>query len=48
MARAVAALPVPKPPMEVQLQEGGEEPQVPIPTDRLLGKDMVNCLMNWI
>ena len=27
VARAVAALPVPKPPMEAQLQEGGDEPQ---------------------
>ena len=29
VARVVVALPVPKPPMEVQLQEGGEEPQGP-------------------
>ena len=29
VARAVAALPVPEPPMEVQLQEGGDEPQGP-------------------
>ena len=29
VARAVVALPVPKPPMEVQLQEGGDEPQGP-------------------
>ena len=29
VARAVAALPVPKPPKEVQLQEGGDEPQSP-------------------
>ena len=29
VARAVVALPVPEPPMEVQLQEGGDEPQDP-------------------
>ena len=29
MARVVVALPVPKPPMEVQLQERGDEPQSP-------------------
>ena len=29
VARAVAVLPVPKPPKEVQLQEGGDEPQGP-------------------
>ena len=29
VARAVAVLLVPKPPMEVQLQEGGDEPQGP-------------------
>ena len=29
VARAVAALPVPKPPMEIQLQEGSDEPQDP-------------------
>ena len=48
VARAVAVLPVPKPPMEVQLQEGVMSPRVPIPPDLLLGKDMVNYLMNWI
>ena len=48
MARAVVALPVPKPPKEVQLQEGMMSPRVPIPPDWLLGKDMVNYLMNWI
>ena len=31
VARAVAVLPVPKPPMEVQLQEGVMNPRVPIP-----------------
>ena len=45
VARAVAALPVPKPPEEVQLQEGVTSSRVPIPPD-LLGKDMVNYLMN--
>ena len=29
VARAVAVLLVPEPPMEVQLQEGGDEPQDP-------------------
>ena len=29
VARAVAVLPVPKPPMEAQLQEGDDEPQDP-------------------
>ena len=29
VARAVVALPVPKPPMEAQLQEGGDKPQDP-------------------
>ena len=29
VARAVEALPVPKPPEEVQLQEEGDEPQGP-------------------
>ena len=48
VARAVVVLPVPKPPKEVQLQEGVTSPRVPIPQDWLLGKDMVNCLMNWI
>ena len=48
MARAVAVLPVPKPPMEVQLQEGVTSPRVPIPPHWLFGKDMVNYLMNWI
>ena len=33
VARAVVALPVPKPPMEVQLQEGETSPRVPIPQD---------------
>ena len=33
VARAVAVLPVPKPPMEVQLQEGVRSPRVPIPSD---------------
>ena len=33
VARAVAALPVPKPPMEVQLQEVVKSPRVPIPPD---------------
>ena len=33
MAMAVAALPVPKPPMEVQLQEGLTSPRVPILPD---------------
>ena len=33
LARAVAVLPVPKPPMEVQLQEGMMSPRVPIPPD---------------
>ena len=33
VARAVAALLVPKPPMEVQLQEGVMSPRVPIPPD---------------
>ena len=48
VARAVVVLPVPKPPEEVQLQEGGDEPQVPIPQDWLLGIDMVNSSMNCI
>ena len=33
MARVVAALPVPKPPKEVQLHEGVMSPRVPIPPD---------------
>ena len=33
MARAVETLPVPKPPEEVQLQEGVTSPRVPIPPD---------------
>ena len=33
VARAVAALPVPTPPQEVQLQEGVTSPRVPIPPD---------------
>ena len=33
VARAVAALPVPEPPMEVQLQEGVTSPRVSIPPD---------------
>ena len=33
MARAVVQLPVPEPPMEAQLQEGGDEPQVLIPPE---------------
>ena len=33
VARAVTAFPVPKPPEEVQFQEGGDEPRVPIPPD---------------
>ena len=48
VARAVAVLPVPKPPKEVQLQEGVTSPRVPIPPDWLLGKDMANYSMNWI
>ena len=41
VARAVAALPVPKPPKEVQLLG-------PIPPDWLLGKDRVNCNAKYI
>ena len=48
VARAVVVLLMPEPPMEVQLQEGVKSPRVPIPPDWLLGKDMVNYLMNWI
>ena len=48
VARAVAVLPVSGPSMEVQLQEGVMSLRVPIPPDSLLGKDMVNYLMNWI
>ena len=48
VARAVAALPVPEPPEEVQLQDGGDEPPSPHTQDWLLGKDMVNYSMNWI
>ena len=48
MARVVTVLPVPKPPMEVQLQEGVMSPRVPISQIALLGKDMVNYSMNWI
>ena len=33
VARAVTALPMPKPPMQVQLQEGVKSPRVPIPQD---------------
>ena len=33
VARAVVALPVPKPPEQVQLQEGVKSPRVPIPPD---------------
>ena len=46
VARAVAALPVPKPPEKEQLLEGADEPQDP-QTPRLTVKQgMVNCLMN--
>ena len=31
VARAVAELPVPEPPMEAQLQEGGDNPRILIP-----------------
>ena len=31
VARAVAVVPMPKPPMEVQLQEGAKSPRVPMP-----------------
>ena len=48
VARAVVVLPVPKPPKEVQLQEGVTSPRFAIPPDWLLGKDMVNYSMNWI
>ena len=49
VARVVVTLPVPKPPKEVQLQEEGAEPQDShIPLNWLSGRDMGNCLMNWI
>ena len=47
VARVVAASPVPKPPEEVQLLEGLMSPMIPISPGWLLGKDLVNCLMNW-
>ena len=48
VARAVAALPVSEPHEEDQLQEVWMSIRVPILPDWLLGKDMVNYLMNWI
>ena len=48
VARAVAVLPVPKPPEEVQLQEGADKPQdSSYPQTDSIDKDMVNCFMNW-
>ena len=47
VSRAVAALQVPKRPMEAQLQ-GGDEPQDPHTPNWLSGKGMGNYLMNWI
>ena len=46
VARAVAAHPVPKPPVEAQLQEEGDKTQDLIPSNWLSGKDMGNYLMN--
>ena len=48
VARAVVALPVPKPPMEAQLQEGVTSPSILIPPNWLSGKGMRNYLMNCI
>ena len=45
VARAVAVLPVPKPPMEVQLQEGGDKPQGPY-TPRLTVRQRHGKLFN--
>ena len=45
MARAVAVLPVPKPPKEVQLQEEGDEPQDPH-TPKLTARQRHGKLLN--
>ena len=45
VARAVAALPLPEPPEEVKLQEGGDEPQSPH-TPRLAARQRHGKLFN--
>ena len=47
VARTVAALPVPEPPKDEQLQEGADTSHNPIPLGWLLGKDKVNYSKNW-
>ena len=47
VARVVAVLPLPKPPEKEQLLEGADEVQDSHTPDWPLGKDMVNCLINW-
>ena len=46
--RVVLATPLPKSPVEPQLQEGENEPQDPCAPNWLLGNDMESYLMNWI
>ena len=47
VARAVAALPVPKPLRKGNYWRGLLSPMIPISLVWQLGKDMVNCLTNW-
>ena len=47
VARAVAALPVPEPPEEVQLLEGADESHDPHTPRLTIRQGHVNCLMNW-
>ena len=48
VARAVAVHPVPKPPREAQLQEGGDEPWNPHTPKLTVSKGMGNYSMIWI
>ena len=48
VARAVIAIPLPKSPVEAQLQEGEMSPRILVPQNWLSGNGMENCLMNWI
>ena len=47
VARAVLALPVPKPLEEVQLLERADESHNPHTPRLTIRQGMVNCLMNW-
>ena len=48
VSRPVVVTPLPKSPVEAQLQEGKMSPRILVPQNLLSGNNMENYLMNWI